>query len=61
MSTINQAKESAEADTPLLFFKCVLPSGDTEYWSSYSIDFQRRNVCSSDTATQSVRASALGG
>jgi hypothetical protein len=39
MSTINQVKQLAEADTPLLFFECVLPSGDTEYWSTHSIIF----------------------
>ena len=27
MSTINVIKQLAEADTPLLFFQCVLPSG----------------------------------
>jgi hypothetical protein len=39
MSTINQIKQLAEADTPLLFFQCVLPSGDTQYWSTYTIPF----------------------
>lgn len=39
MSTINQVKQLAEADTPLLFFLCVLPSGDVEYWSTHSIVF----------------------
>lgn len=39
MSTINQVKQLAEADTPLLFFQCVLPSGDIEYWSTQSIVF----------------------
>ncbi len=39
MGTINQIKQSAEADTPLLFFQCVLPSGDTEYWCTHSISF----------------------
>lgn len=39
MSTINQVKQLAEADTPLLFFQCVLPSGDVEYWSTQSIVF----------------------
>ena len=39
MATINQAKEAAEADTPLLFFQCVLPSGDVEYWCTHSISF----------------------
>jgi len=39
MSTINQIKQLAEADTPLLFFQCVLPSGDTQYWSSYTVPF----------------------
>ena len=39
MGTINEVKQMAEADTPLLFFQCVLPSGDTEYWSTHSIVF----------------------
>lgn len=39
MTTINQDKQLAEADTPLLFFQCVLPSGDIEYWSTHSIIF----------------------
>lgn len=39
MATIDQIKQLAEADTPLLFFECVLPSGDTEYWSTHSILF----------------------
>jgi hypothetical protein len=39
MPTINQVKQLAEADTPLLFFECTLPSGDTEYWSTHSIVF----------------------
>ena len=39
MGTINQIKQLAEADTPLLFFQCVLPSGDAEYWSTHSIMF----------------------
>ncbi len=39
MSTINQVKQLAETDTPLLFFRCVLPSGDAEYWSTHSIAF----------------------
>ncbi len=39
MGTINQIKQLAEADTPLLFFECVLPSGDTEYWSTHFINF----------------------
>src|SRR5579863_4847019 len=39
MTTINQIKQLAEADTPLLFFECTLPSGDVEYWSTHSILF----------------------
>src|ERR1700761_5534521 len=42
MSTINQVKQLAEADTPLLFFECVLPSGDVEYWSTHSIIFNQQ-------------------
>lgn len=39
MGTINQIKQLAEADTPLLFFECVLPTGDSQYWSTHSIGF----------------------
>ncbi|MBV8864866.1 MAG: hypothetical protein JO210_05640 [Acidobacteriaceae bacterium] len=39
MGTINQVKQLAEADTPLLFFECILPSGESEYWSTHSIVF----------------------
>ncbi len=39
MGTINLVKQMTEADTPLLFFECALPSGDTEYWSTHSIVF----------------------
>lgn len=39
MGTINQIKQLAETDTPLLFFQCVLPSGDTQYWCSHAIAF----------------------
>jgi hypothetical protein len=39
MNTINSVKQLAEADTPLLFFECVMPSGDTQYWSTHSISF----------------------
>ncbi len=39
MGTINQVKQLAEADTPLLFFECTLPSGDSEYWSTHAITF----------------------
>jgi hypothetical protein len=39
MATIDQVKQLAETDTPLLFFECVLPSGDTEWWSTHSILF----------------------
>ncbi|MGH9583516.1 MAG: hypothetical protein ACRD4O_11325, partial [Bryobacteraceae bacterium] len=42
MGTINQIKQLAETDTPLLFFECVLPSGDIEYWSTHSIIFNGR-------------------
>ncbi len=42
MGTINQIKQLAEADTPLLFFECALPSGDIEYWSSHSIVFDNQ-------------------
>lgn len=41
-TTINLAKESAAADTPLLFFECALPAGEagvtqTEYWCTHAI------------------------
>ncbi len=36
MLTINQAKQQAETDTPLLFFECTLPSGDVERWCSHN-------------------------
>ncbi|HMJ62899.1 MAG TPA: hypothetical protein VK493_14095 [Bryobacteraceae bacterium] len=39
MGTINQIKQLAETDTPLLFFQCTLPSGDAVYWSTHSIQF----------------------
>lgn len=39
MGTINQIKELAETDTPLLFFACALPSGDAVYWSTHAIVF----------------------
>jgi putative tail protein len=39
MGTINQIKQLAETDTPLLFFQCTLPSGDIVYWSTHSIQF----------------------
>lgn len=39
MNTINAVKQLAEADTPLLFFDCVLPSGDVQFWSTHSISF----------------------
>lgn len=43
MGTINQIKQLAESDTPLLFFQCALPSGDTAYWSTHSILFNGQN------------------
>lgn len=39
MSTINEVKQLADADTPLLFFQCVMPSGDTQYWSTHAVPF----------------------
>ncbi|HEX7363303.1 MAG TPA: phage tail protein [Bryobacteraceae bacterium] len=39
MKTINQIKQLAETDTPLLFFECTLPSGAIEYWSTHSLVF----------------------
>lgn len=42
MATLNQAKELAESDTPLLLFECILPSGDAQYWSTHSIAFNNQ-------------------
>jgi hypothetical protein len=39
MATINQVKQLAVADTPILFFQCEMPSGDMYYWSSHSVLF----------------------
>lgn len=39
MNTINAVKQLVEADTPLLFFECIMPSGDTQRWSTHSISF----------------------
>ena len=43
MSTINEVKQLAEADTPLLFFQCTMPSGDTQYWSTHALPFNGQN------------------
>src|SRR6478752_5964637 len=43
MGTINQIKQLAESDTPLLLFQCTLPSGDSAYWSTHSIQFNGQN------------------
>jgi hypothetical protein len=43
MATINQVKQLAEADTPLLFFQCVLTSGTAEYWCTHAIAFAGQN------------------
>ena len=37
--TINTAKQSAESDSPLLLFECVLPNGDFQRFSTHAIDF----------------------
>ena len=39
MGTINEVKQLAVTDTPILFFQCVLPSGDTECWSTHALTF----------------------
>src|SRR5579884_2109891 len=39
MAIINTVKQLPETDTPLLFFQCVMPSGDTEYWCTHAINF----------------------
>ena len=38
-SSINSIKNLSVPDTPLLFFQCALPSGDTEYWCTHAITF----------------------
>jgi hypothetical protein len=43
MSTINQVKQLAEADTPLLLFQCAMPSGDMQYWSTHAVPFNGNN------------------
>src|SRR5438309_1119463 len=37
MLTINDVKQLAETDTPLLLFRCVFRSGHVETWSTHSI------------------------
>jgi hypothetical protein len=39
VGTINQIKQAAQTDTPILFFECVLPSGDAQYWSTHRVSF----------------------
>ena len=39
MGTINQVKQLAQSDTPLLLFRCVMPSGDVECWGTHGIVF----------------------
>jgi hypothetical protein len=39
MATINTVKQLPETDTPLLFFQCVMPSGDLQAWSTHAINF----------------------
>lgn len=39
MSTINIAKEMAEADSPLLLFECLLPNGGYQRFSTHRIAF----------------------
>jgi hypothetical protein len=38
MSTINQIKEQAVTDTPLLLLDCALSSGTVEHWSTHSVN-----------------------
>jgi hypothetical protein len=45
MATINQVKQLAAADTPILFFQCQMSSGDTYYWSSHSLLFNDQQYC----------------
>src|SRR3954468_10103605 len=39
MPAMNDLKQLAETDTPLLLFQCTFPSGHTEHWSTHSINF----------------------
>src|ERR1700753_4164331 len=39
MAAINEVKQYPESDTPLLLFRCVLPSGDVECWGTHAIGF----------------------
>ena len=39
MNTINQMKQSAETDAPLLLFRCVLSSGTVCTWSTQAFLF----------------------
>src|SRR5947199_6994652 len=43
MAMINQIKEQSVADTPLLFFQCLLPSGDAQFWSTHRVNFNGQN------------------
>lgn len=43
-TTLNEIKELQEADTPLLFFECTMPSNasstsETQYWCTHAISF----------------------
>ena len=60
MATLNQIKQLAESDTPLLFFQCILPSGDTQYWSTHSITFAGQDYSARVCKAQFVRTPALG-
>src|SRR5579871_3256543 len=37
MQTVEDLKEQAVTDTPLLVFDCVLPGGQQEHWSTHTI------------------------
>src|SRR5689334_2079008 len=37
MQTINQIKQQSVADTPLVLFECVMPSGDVQRWSTHDV------------------------
>ncbi len=43
MSTINQIKEQAITDTPLLLFDCELSSGAMEHWSTHAVNVGGQN------------------
>jgi len=39
MLSIYDLKEQAVTDTPLLLFRCLLPNGQAEYWSTHKVSY----------------------